>query len=115
MPSSTTAQKSRACMSPPARTAGRRGYFPSRTTAWGLIVSISTGFLSCFNGCMDGQNLTAQESDWPFAKKLWKGKAGGSGSSRSPKEAQPFTLPCQMEVGSDGDERKRKADRNSFG
>src|ERR1700686_5227773 len=102
MPSSTTAQKSRACMSLLKRTAGTNGDFPSRTTAWELIVGISTGFLSFSNGCMDEKSLPERESDWPSAKRMWSGVAGGFGSSRNLKEAQPFTLPCRKEMGNDG-------------
>jgi hypothetical protein len=42
------------------------------------------------------------ESDWPFARRLWSGWAGGSGSSRDSKGAQPSTLPCRKVDKNDG-------------
>jgi hypothetical protein len=98
------------------KTVAMNGSFRCETMAWELTLSTLKGSSSSSSGCTGERSSRAPESDWPFARRFWRGWAGGSGSSRNPKRAQPSTLPCRKEVENDEiDWNGRCSYRRSFG
>src|SRR5271165_7172873 len=95
------------------KTVALNGSFPCVTMAWELTLSTSTGSLFFSSGCTDEKSLRAQESDWPFARNLWRGCAVGFGLSRNPKRDQPSTFLYRREMGNDGNDWKRRGRNRS--
>ena len=98
------------------KTVAMNGSFRCETMAWELTLSTLKGSSSSSSGCTGERSSRAPESDWPFARRFWRGWAGGSGSSRNPKRAPPSTLPCRKEMENDEiDWNGRGSYRSSFG